>query len=69
MDFKIDFNQTPEELFMANVALTLACEKIDKLSPTCPSGELDFLSDECTKEITCAQCWKRYFIKIVKGEK
>lgn len=53
------------DFYLANQALNLACEKIDELFPTCPSGELDFLSNICTKDITCAECWKRYLVEEV----
>jgi len=56
------------DFYLANEALNLACEKIDKLSPTCPSGELDFLFNDCAKDITCAECWKRYLVEEVIKE-
>lgn len=71
-DYKKMFNnQTQMDVLYANLALSLACKKLDKLSPTCPSGELEFLNTgfECMKNISCSECWKKYLLeKVKKGE-
>ena len=52
-------------------ALNLACKLLDNLSPSCPSGTLDFLFDDNCSTRRCDECWKDYLISKVinRGEK